>query len=114
MTVEKSRNHKSERKSPDLRQARRIVVQKVTQAVLAIADALEVEKEKEPWDCIDFQSVLRNADADPGLIREFLNSPVYRWVMNDYVAGKTSGNFLCQVVEILHELAPSVFRLPRY
>jgi hypothetical protein len=100
--------------SPEFREARRMVVQQVTRAVLAVADALEVEKEKEPWECIDVQSVLRNADADPGLLREFLNSPIYRWMINDYVTGKTSANFLCQVVEILHKLAPSVFRLPRY
>ncbi len=114
MTVEGLRNYGGERTSSDLREARRRVVQTVTQAVLAVADALEIEKEQEPWECIDVQSVLRNADVDPGLIRGFLNSPVYRWVINDYVTGKTSANFLCLVVEILHELAPSVFRVPRY
>jgi len=104
----------SERTSPEFRETRRRVVQKVTQAVLAIADALEVEKEKNPWECIDVQSVLRSADVDPGLLREFLNSPIYRWMINDYVTGKTSPNFLCQIVEVLHKLTPSAFRLPRH
>ena len=107
------KNTISERTIPEFREARRKVVQKTTQVLLAIADANEVKKEKEPWECADGQTVLRSEDVDPGLIREFLNSPVYRWLINDYVCGKTGDNFLCQVVDILHELAPSVFRLPR-
>jgi len=53
-------------------------------------------------------------DADPGLIREFVHTPIYKWVTNDYISGSSTEHVISRIAEILHELAPGVFRQPRY
>ena len=94
--------------------ARRKLVRAVTEVILASAEVLEAEQEKEPWDRLDLQSLYRHRDADPGLIRGFVETPVYEWVTHDYISGADPHHFLCKIVELLHELAPGVFRRPSY
>jgi hypothetical protein len=97
------------------REARRRVVDKLTELILASADALEAEESNAPSPP-DLRPLLEDGcgDADPGLIRGFVESPVYKWVTYDYVTGNDSHHVLCKIVEILHEFAPGVFRQPRY
>ena len=97
-----------------VREARRKVVEKVTQVILATADALEAENADGPWDALAIQPIPRPGHADPELLREFVHTPVYKWVTNDYVSGNDRAHLLTKVVEIVHELAPGVFRRPEY
>jgi len=99
---------------PDVKTARQKVVERVTALILASADVLEAEGRKVPWEEIDVQSLIRHQDVDPELIRGFVHTPVYKWVTHDYVTGNVPDHLLCRIVEILHELAPAVFRRPEY
>ena len=94
--------------------ARLRVVQKVTEAVLATADVLEAEQRPRFWDPSGIQPWLRDRSADLHMIRAFVDTPIYEQVVRDYLDGDSDSGFLCQMVEILHELAPHVFRAPRY
>jgi hypothetical protein len=114
MTVERLNESPGRARDLELREARMKVAQKVTDAIRAVADVLEVERERDHGHDVDIQSRIRREDADPDLIRGFLDTPVHKWVVSNYVTGSTDYDFLCTVVELLHELAPSYFRRPRY
>ena len=116
MTLDELRSHQMGRLNSDVKQARRQVVQKLTELIVASADALEVENEKRSrsWDALSIQPRPPDLDADPGLIREFVHTPVYKWVTNDYISGSSTEHVISRIAEILHELAPGVFRRPRY
>ena len=114
MTSEELGNCPTRQSDYALWQARRKVAQKMTDLILATADALEAENENRPWDALAIQPLPRREDADPELIRGFVNTPVYTWVVNDYINGNDSVHLLTKVVEILHELAPGIFRRPGY
>ena len=94
--------------------ARLRVVQKVTEAILATADVLEAERRPRFWEPCGTQPWLQDRSADAQMIRAFVDTPIYEQVVRDYLEGESDSGFLCQMVEILHELATQVFRAPRY
>jgi len=114
MILDRLKGH--HRGGPDaaVRQARKRVVQKLTELIYAAADALEAERPKGHLDPVGIQPLLQTWDDDPGLIRGFVDTPIYAWVTHNYVTGNTDDHLLCKIVEILHELAPRVFRRPQY
>ena len=104
----------SSAREPVIRDARGLVVQKVTEAILATADALEAERGGEPRGHLGCGPHGRQSFMDLGMLRAFVGTDIYRSVVEDYLRGDSDGQFLCQTVELLHELSPELFRAPRY
>ena len=98
----------------ELREARRGLVRKMSEVILASADLLEVENQQASVDRLHLRSLLRGGQANPELIRGFLRTPVYEWVTHNFITGNTKGHLLCKMAELLYELAPEVFTAPKY
>ena len=105
----------SSARKPIVRDARGLVVQKVTEAILATVDALEAERGGEPRGHLCFGVHGRESRADLHMVRAFVETDVYRSVVEDYLRGEAVIRVgEVDEVELLHELSPELFRAPRY
>ena len=105
---------RSDPRGMDVKEARQRVIHKMTELILATADVLDAERREGSAECPDPMSLLHPDTIDPGLIRGFVRTPMYEWLTSEYLEGDAGEHILCKVAEILHELAPRVFRRPRY
>ena len=98
-----------------VKNARRALVQRVTEAMWATADVLEAEQAGMAFaPTCRIRQYLQERSTAPQMIRAFVQSPIYSWAVNDYIQGHSDGQFLCQVVELFRELDPELFRPPRH
>jgi hypothetical protein len=91
---------------------RRFTVGKKKEAVKvreAACDALEAQEREDSGRDFALLSFLRNGDVDSGVIRGLVDTPIYPRPSSEHVAGDSGENFLCRVVDILHELAQATF-----
>ena len=86
----------------------------MTEAILATVDAMEAERGGEPRGRLGFGGHPEEFYTDLDMVRAFVKTSIYHAVIEDYLRGEGDSPFLCQVVELLHELAPRSFRSPRY
>ncbi len=109
MTVDGERRFDVELPRCGAREARRKVAVKVTELIVAAADALDAEEREEAGGDFALLSFFREGDADPGFIRGLVDTPIYLRLTSEYVAGDSGEHLLCRVVDILHEMAPATF-----
>ena len=97
------------------REARRLVARKLTELLLALADADEAQRRETLVDRLELidLSVLGAGDGEAEVIRGLVESPLYGWVICGYVSGDGDGRLLGRISEILDELAPRERRAPR-
>ena len=112
MTTERRGRFKTGSPFSQAKESRRKVVGKVTETILAVADAIEAQQREEAERGFTFRSFFREGDADPGFIRGLVNTPIYLRLSSEYVAGDSGEHLLCRVADILRDLAPKAFGRP--